>query len=84
MNVEWACFAQSLTDGPVKGMLSGPATILQWSCTRDDLLRKVICVSLGALRPVPVRRRGRHSLQRPGGGVNRNNTTRHRSGLAVG
>jgi 5-methyltetrahydropteroyltriglutamate--homocysteine methyltransferase len=36
MTVEWARFAQSLTKLPVKGMLTGPVTILQWSFVRDD------------------------------------------------
>ena len=36
MTVEWARYAQSLTDKPVKGMLTGPVTILQWSFVRDD------------------------------------------------
>ncbi len=36
MTVEWAAFAQSLTNKPMKGMLTGPITILQWSFVRDD------------------------------------------------
>ena len=36
MTVEWARYAQSLTDKPVKGMLTGPVTILAWSFVRDD------------------------------------------------
>ncbi len=36
MTVELAVFAQSLTDSPVKGMLTGPATILKWSFVRND------------------------------------------------
>ena len=36
MTVPWASFAQSLTDKPVKGMLTGPVTILAWSFVRDD------------------------------------------------
>jgi 5-methyltetrahydropteroyltriglutamate--homocysteine methyltransferase len=36
MTVEWARYAQSLTAKPVKGMLTGPATILAWSFVRDD------------------------------------------------
>lgn len=34
--VEWIAYAQSLTDKPVKGMLTGPVTILAWSFVRDD------------------------------------------------
>lgn len=37
MTVEWASFAQSLTSKPLKGMLTGPVTILAWSFVRDDL-----------------------------------------------
>jgi 5-methyltetrahydropteroyltriglutamate--homocysteine methyltransferase len=36
MTVEWARFAQSLTERPVKGMLTGPVTILAWSFVRTD------------------------------------------------
>ncbi|MFI5718267.1 5-methyltetrahydropteroyltriglutamate--homocysteine S-methyltransferase [Nocardia sp. NPDC051750] len=36
MTVDWIRFAQSLTDKPVKGMLTGPVTILAWSFVRDD------------------------------------------------
>ena len=36
ITVDWATFAQSLTDKPVKGMLTGPVTILAWSFVRDD------------------------------------------------
>ncbi|WP_276670037.1 5-methyltetrahydropteroyltriglutamate--homocysteine S-methyltransferase [Schaalia cardiffensis] len=37
MTVDWAAFAQSLTDKPVKGMLTGPVTIIAWSFPRNDL-----------------------------------------------
>jgi len=36
MTVAWTTFAQSLTNRPVKGMLTGPVTILAWSFVRDD------------------------------------------------
>ncbi len=36
MTVAWSTFAQSLTRKPMKGMLTGPITILQWSFVRDD------------------------------------------------
>ncbi len=36
MTVKWATYAQSLSDKPVKGMLTGPVTILAWSFVRDD------------------------------------------------
>ena len=43
MTVEWSTFAQSLTKKPVKGMLTGPVTILSWSFVRDDLERSEVC-----------------------------------------
>jgi 5-methyltetrahydropteroyltriglutamate--homocysteine methyltransferase len=36
ITVAWSAFAQSLTDKPMKGMLTGPVTILAWSFVRDD------------------------------------------------
>ena len=36
MTVDWITYAQSLTERPVKGMLTGPVTMLQWSFVRDD------------------------------------------------
>ena len=43
MTVDWARFAQALTDRPVKGMLTGPVTLLQWSFVRDDQPRSETC-----------------------------------------
>jgi 5-methyltetrahydropteroyltriglutamate--homocysteine methyltransferase len=43
MTVEWTRYAQSLTARPVKGMLTGPVTILQWSFVRDDQPRADSC-----------------------------------------
>jgi 5-methyltetrahydropteroyltriglutamate--homocysteine methyltransferase len=43
MTVEWSSYAQSLTDKPMKGMLTGPVTILQWSFVRDDQPRSQTC-----------------------------------------
>lgn len=51
MTIAWATYAQSLTDKPVKGMLTGPVTILQWSFVRDDQPRARTCEQLAlALR----------------------------------
>lgn len=51
MTVEWSRFAQSLTKRPVKGMLTGPVTILQWSFVRDDQPRRDTCLQIAlALR----------------------------------
>jgi len=43
MTVRWSTWAQSLTDRPMKGMLTGPVTMLQWSFVRDDLPRETVC-----------------------------------------
>jgi 5-methyltetrahydropteroyltriglutamate--homocysteine methyltransferase len=41
--VAWTGYAQSLTDKPVKGMLTGPVTMLQWAFVRDDQPRADTC-----------------------------------------
>ncbi|AAO29157.1 5-methyltetrahydropteroyltriglutamate--homocysteine S-methyltransferase [Xylella fastidiosa subsp. fastidiosa] len=43
MTVTWSAYAQSLTDKPMKGMLTGPVTMLQWSFVRDDQERAQTC-----------------------------------------
>ncbi len=40
MTVKWSVYAQSLTEKPVKGMLTGPVTILNWSFPREDISLK--------------------------------------------
>ncbi|QHS36706.1 5-methyltetrahydropteroyltriglutamate--homocysteine S-methyltransferase [Alcaligenes faecalis] len=51
MSVAWSSYAQSLTERPVKGMLTGPVTMLQWSFVRDDQSRADTCRQLAlALR----------------------------------
>ncbi|WP_367875132.1 5-methyltetrahydropteroyltriglutamate--homocysteine S-methyltransferase [Luteolibacter sp. Populi] len=46
MTVEVSAKAQALTSKPVKGMLTGPITILQWSFVRDDLPRSLVALQL--------------------------------------
>jgi len=46
MTVGWIKYAQSLTKKPMKGMLTGPVTILNWSFVRDDQPRSVSCKQL--------------------------------------
>ncbi len=46
MTIPWAEYAQSLTKKPVKGMLTGPVTILQWSYARDDQPRSQTCMEI--------------------------------------
>jgi len=51
MTVEWTRHAQSLTPRPMKGMLTGPVTMLQWSFVRTDLPREQVALQLAlALR----------------------------------
>jgi 5-methyltetrahydropteroyltriglutamate--homocysteine methyltransferase len=46
MSVRWSAYAQSLTARPVKGMLTGPVTMLNWSFARDDQPRETTCRQL--------------------------------------
>ena len=51
ITVEWSQYAQSLTSSPMKGMLTGPVTILNWSFPRADVSRETQCKQLAlALR----------------------------------
>jgi 5-methyltetrahydropteroyltriglutamate--homocysteine methyltransferase len=43
MTVRWSAYAQSRTAKPMKGMLTGPVTMLQWSFVRDDVPRAAVC-----------------------------------------
>jgi len=46
MSVAWTRYAQSLTERPMKGMLTGPVTMLQWSFVRDDQPRQETCAQI--------------------------------------
>ncbi|MFA7521546.1 MAG: 5-methyltetrahydropteroyltriglutamate--homocysteine S-methyltransferase [Halothiobacillaceae bacterium] len=48
LTVAWSAYAQSLTDRPVKGMLTGPVTLLFWSFVRDDLPQEQVAYQLAA------------------------------------
>ncbi|VVE90203.1 5-methyltetrahydropteroyltriglutamate--homocysteine S-methyltransferase [Pandoraea bronchicola] len=51
MTVTWSAYAQQLTDKPVKGMLTGPVTMMQWSFVRDDQPRELTALQIAlALR----------------------------------
>ncbi len=47
ITVEYSAYAQSLTDKPVKGMLTGPVTILNWSFPREDVSLKEMAYQIG-------------------------------------
>ncbi len=55
MSVEWSAYAQSLSDKPVKGMLTGPVTILAWSFKRDDVPLSVSADQIGVALADEVR-----------------------------
>lgn len=66
MTVEWIRYAQSLTEKPMKGMLTGPVTILNWSFVRDDQPRSVSCQQLAlAIREevLDLEKAGVHVIQ---------------------
>ena len=46
MTVKWSAYAQSVTKKLVKGMLTGPVTILQWSFVRNDQPRSITCTQI--------------------------------------
>ena len=51
MTVDWSVYAQSLTDRPMKGMLTGPVTILNWSFPREDIsIKESTCQIALAIR----------------------------------
>lgn len=64
MTVAWSLYAQSLTQKPMKGMLTGPITILQWSFVRDDQPRATTAAQIAlAIRDEVV------DLERAGIGI---------------
>lgn len=66
MTVEWIRYAQSLTEKPMKGMLTGPVTILNWSFVRDDQPRSTSCLQLAlAIREevLDLEKAGVHIIQ---------------------
>ncbi|URJ31769.1 5-methyltetrahydropteroyltriglutamate--homocysteine S-methyltransferase [Blochmannia endosymbiont of Camponotus modoc] len=46
ITIEWISYAQSLTNKPIKGILTGPVTIMSWSFPREDIPRKTIALQL--------------------------------------
>ncbi|MET0936082.1 MAG: 5-methyltetrahydropteroyltriglutamate--homocysteine S-methyltransferase [Luteibacter sp.] len=64
MTVAWSAFAQSLTEKPMKGMLTGPVTMLQWSFVRDDLARPEVCRQIALALRDEV-----HDLEKAGIGI---------------
>ncbi|NRD75115.1 5-methyltetrahydropteroyltriglutamate--homocysteine S-methyltransferase [Shewanella sp. VB17] len=78
MTLDWATFAQGLTDKPVKGMLTGPVTILHWSFAREDISREQIATQIGlAIRDEVV------DLQNAGIGIIQIDEPAFREGLPL-
>lgn len=66
MTVYWSQYAQSLTKRPMKAMLTGPVTILNWSFVRDDQARSESCLQIAlAIRDevLDLERAGLHVIQ---------------------
>ena len=55
MTVEWTRYAQRLTTKPVKGMLTGPVTMLEWSFVRDDQPREITAMQIALALRAEVR-----------------------------
>ncbi len=82
MTVEWWQYSQSLTERPMKAMLTGPVTILNWSFVRDDIPREVACRQIALAIRDEVARSGkgwrRHDPDR------RSGTARRASAAQIG
>ena len=78
MTVRWSAYAQSLTPRPVKGMLTGPVTMLQWSFVRSDISRGDVCRQLALAIRVEVL-----DLERAGVGVIQVDEPAFREGLPL-
>ncbi len=78
MTVRWSRYAQSLTDKPMKGMLTGPVTMLQWSFVRDDLPRESVCRQIALALRDEV-----HDLEAAGIGVIQIDEPAFREGLPL-
>ena len=66
ITVEYSAYAQSLTEKPVKGMLTGPVTILNWSFPREDVSLKEMAYQIGiAIREevLDLEKEGIHIIQ---------------------
>lgn len=66
MTVQWTSYAQSLTKKPMKGMLTGPVTILNWSFPRADISKEMQSRQLAlALRDevIDLEKAGIHAIQ---------------------
>ena len=78
MTVRWSAYAQSLTEKPVKGMLTGPITVLQWSFVRDDQPRRDTAMQIALTLRDEV-----HDLEQAGVGIIQMDEPAFREGLPL-
>lgn len=63
LSVDWTVYAQSLTEKPMKGMLTGPVTILNWSFVRDDIPKSEVAYEVAAAIAEEVDELQRNDIQ---------------------
>ncbi|AHJ12311.1 5-methyltetrahydropteroyltriglutamate--homocysteine S-methyltransferase [Sulfurospirillum multivorans] len=63
LSVDWTVYAQSLTDKPMKGMLTGPVTILNWSFVRDDIPKSEVAYEVATAIAEEVDELQRHDIK---------------------
>ena len=63
MSVDWTCFAQSLTEKPMKGMLTGPVIILNWSFVRNDIPKSEVAYEVALAIAEEVDELQRHDIK---------------------
>jgi len=63
LSVDWIVYAQSLTDKPMKGMLTGPVTILNWSFVRDDIPKSEVAYEVATAIAEEVDELQRHDIK---------------------
>lgn len=78
MTVTESAYAQSLTDKPVKGMLTGPITILQWSFVREDISRAEVANQIALVIRAEVA-----DLEKEGIGIVQVDEAAYREGLPL-
>lgn len=63
LSVDWTVYAQSLSDKPMKGMLTGPVTILNWSFVRDDIPKSEVAFEVATAIAEEVDELQRHDIK---------------------
>lgn len=63
LSIDWIVYAQSLSEKPVKGMLTGPVTILNWSFVRDDIPKSEVAFEVATAIAEEVDELQRHDIQ---------------------